>query len=266
MRACQLNLLEVNANSPEPGGATSRSPLSPSPPDDEGGRSICSDGDCRLGLCRRSFRFKHRWVKRGSSMCLPCGRCLSRRGSQVSILHRRHIHVKPAYSGVRAPSPPTTSYLSVVVPSRIQYSFLTLKCGTKIGTFFSFLQARKSRYKSSRLNTMSPGISVSWPTFLDSMVACPTDTLGHTESPFLHSSTFTSVPFASDGPPISQLPVLTSFIPSLFQNAPFRVSIHSWEKPKPSRMMESLVGPHDAILFEARVYIDGVLVACVPPR
>jgi hypothetical protein len=81
------------------------------------------------------------------------------------------------------------------------------------------------------------------------------------ESPFLHSSTFTGVPFASEGPPVTQLPVLTSFVPSLFQNAPFRVSIHSWEKPKPSRMMESLVGPHDAILFEARVYIDGVLVA-----
>jgi hypothetical protein len=30
-------------------------------------------------------------------------------------------------------------------------------------------------------------------------------------------------------------------------------------------MVESLVGPHDAILFEARVYIDGVLLACVPP-
>jgi hypothetical protein len=29
-------------------------------------------------------------------------------------------------------------------------------------------------------------------------------------------------------------------------------------------MMESLVGPQDAILFEARVYIDGVLVAYVP--
>lgn len=130
-------------------------------------------------MCRRSFRFKHRWVKRGSSRCLPSGRCISRLGSQVSILHRRHIHVNPAYSGVHAPSPPTTLYLAVVVPSRIQYSFLSLKCGTKIGTFFSFLQARKSRYKSSRLNTMSLGISVSWPTFLDSVVACPTDKLVH---------------------------------------------------------------------------------------
>jgi hypothetical protein len=179
MRACQLNLLEVNATSLALCGAMSRSMLSPSPPNDEGGRRICSDRDCGLGLCRRSFPSKHRWVKRGSSMCPPCGRCISRLGSQVSLLHRRHIHVDPADSGVHAPSPPTTLYLSVVVPSRIQSSFLTRKCGTKIGTFFSFLQARKSRYKSSRLNTMSPGISVSWPTFLDSVVACPTDKLAH---------------------------------------------------------------------------------------
>lgn len=58
-----------------------------------------------------------------------------------------------------------------------------------------------------------------------------------------------------------QLPVLTSFIPSLAKDAPFRVSIHSWEKPRPNRMMESLMQPDDTVLFEARVFVDGVLAA-----
>lgn len=58
-----------------------------------------------------------------------------------------------------------------------------------------------------------------------------------------------------------QLPVLTAFIPSLAQNSPFRVSVHSWERPRPSRMMESIMQPEDAVLYEVRVYIDGVCVS-----
>jgi hypothetical protein len=131
----------------------------------------------------------------------------------------------------------------------------------RIGTFFSSPKAQRFQSKSSRLNATLLGISVSYATISNPLGHCRVNNFS-IESPFLHSPTFTGVPFASCGPPVTQLPLLTSFVPSLFQNAPFRVSIHSWEKPKPSRMMESLVGPQDAILFEARVYIDGVLVAC----
>ena len=60
-----------------------------------------------------------------------------------------------------------------------------------------------------------------------------------------------------------QLPALTAFIPSLSQNSPFRVSVHSWEKPRPTRMMESLMQPDDAVLYEVRVFIDGVCVSWV---
>lgn len=58
-----------------------------------------------------------------------------------------------------------------------------------------------------------------------------------------------------------QLPVVTTFVPSLQTSAPFRVSIHSWEKPRPSRMMEGLLQPEDSVMFEARVFIDGFLVS-----
>lgn len=58
-----------------------------------------------------------------------------------------------------------------------------------------------------------------------------------------------------------QLPIVTTFIPSLQTNAAFRVSIHSWEKPRPSRMLESLLQPEDSVMFEARVFVDGHLMS-----
>ncbi|EAU38613.1 predicted protein [Aspergillus terreus NIH2624] len=60
---------------------------------------------------------------------------------------------------------------------------------------------------------------------------------------------------------LGRLPVLTTFIPSIAPGTPFRVSIHSWERPGPSRLMETLLHPDDALLFEARVFIDGECVA-----
>jgi len=81
------------------------------------------------------------------------------------------------------------------------------------------------------------------------------------DSPFLNKSFCAGVPFAVEDRLHTHLPVLTSFVPSLNQNAPFRVSVHSWERPKASRTIESLVGPRDTVLFEVRVYADGVLMA-----
>jgi hypothetical protein len=57
------------------------------------------------------------------------------------------------------------------------------------------------------------------------------------------------------------VPVLTSFVPSLEPGAPLRVSIHSWEKPKPSSILLNYKEPEEVILFEAKVYIDGMLMA-----
>lgn len=55
----------------------------------------------------------------------------------------------------------------------------------------------------------------------------------------------------------SLVPVLTTYIPSLREHTAFRVSIHSWERPEPSQLMDDLMQPDDALLFMAQVYIDG---------
>lgn len=83
-----------------------------------------------------------------------------------------------------------------------------------------------------------------------------------TDSPYLQNPTIVgpSAYYPVQGN-FGQVPVLTSFVPSLPKEAPFRVSIHSWEKPRPSRLTESLMQPDDLLLFEARVFIDGVLVS-----
>lgn len=59
----------------------------------------------------------------------------------------------------------------------------------------------------------------------------------------------------------SALPVLTTYIPGLQEGTPFRASIHSWEKPRPSRLMERLMQPDDVLLFQAQIYIDGAPVS-----
>jgi hypothetical protein len=47
----------------------------------------------------------------------------------------------------------------------------------------------------------------------------------------------------------------------LLQGEAFRISIHSWERPKPSKTLESLMQLDDNVVFEARVYLDGALKA-----
>ncbi|KAL4801915.1 hypothetical protein BDV18DRAFT_164426 [Aspergillus unguis] len=85
-----------------------------------------------------------------------------------------------------------------------------------------------------------------------------------TQSPYLHNPAFIG-PAAYNQPHgnLGQLPVLTTFIPSLPANSPFRVSIHSWEQPHASRLMESLLQPDDTSLFEVRIFVDGLCVAYV---
>ncbi|BDD60493.1 hypothetical protein MPDQ_004694 [Monascus purpureus] len=82
------------------------------------------------------------------------------------------------------------------------------------------------------------------------------------ESPYLRSPSIINpsvygLPHGNFG----QLPVLTTFIPSLPQSTAFRVSVHSWEKPRPSRTIESLMQPDDTLLYEVRVFIDGICVS-----
>ncbi len=57
------------------------------------------------------------------------------------------------------------------------------------------------------------------------------------------------------------VPIMTSFVASLDRGAAFRVSIHHWDKPKPSLLLLSCKTPEEAIMFESRVYNDGILTA-----
>ncbi|OQE76303.1 hypothetical protein PENNAL_c0068G06676 [Penicillium nalgiovense] len=82
------------------------------------------------------------------------------------------------------------------------------------------------------------------------------------DSPYLHNEVFLGHHAHHPDPGLfNQLPVLTTFIPSLPKDSPFQVSIHSWEKPRPSVQIESNMEPEDVLLFEARIFIDGVFAA-----
>ncbi|KAH8692414.1 hypothetical protein BGW36DRAFT_45731 [Talaromyces proteolyticus] len=81
-----------------------------------------------------------------------------------------------------------------------------------------------------------------------------------TDSPYLNSP-FMNPQHVFNQRSLGQLPIITSFIPSLPPQSPFRVSIHSWEKPCPSRILETVVRPDDCILYEVRIYADNVCIA-----
>ncbi|KAJ5935719.1 hypothetical protein N7466_005266 [Penicillium verhagenii] len=83
-----------------------------------------------------------------------------------------------------------------------------------------------------------------------------------TNSPYLHFSTAMGPPsyYPTIQGNIGQVPVLTSFIPSMPKDSGFRVSVHSWEKPRPSRFMEKLMQAGDVLVFEARIFVDGQLI------
>ncbi|KAK7227745.1 hypothetical protein V2G26_015748 [Clonostachys chloroleuca] len=57
------------------------------------------------------------------------------------------------------------------------------------------------------------------------------------------------------------LPTLCCFVPSLEFGTPFNISIHSWDRPPVSQFTRSYSKYIDKLIFEARLFIDGRLVA-----
>jgi hypothetical protein len=57
------------------------------------------------------------------------------------------------------------------------------------------------------------------------------------------------------------LPIVTCFVPSIQPGAAFQVSVHSWSEPDISQFTKSYSKHIELIQFEARVFIDGLLVA-----
>lgn len=66
-------------------------------------------------------------------------------------------------------------------------------------------------------------------------------------------------PFVTKYESMTKTPILTCFVPSLSAGTPFRISIHSWEKPSASTILKSRKAHDEPIAFEARVYVDGSL-------
>ncbi len=60
---------------------------------------------------------------------------------------------------------------------------------------------------------------------------------------------------------VVQIPNLTGFIGSLEPGHSFRVSIHSWEKPRASDLLLSYKSAPELIMFEAKLFVDGQLKA-----
>ena len=84
-----------------------------------------------------------------------------------------------------------------------------------------------------------------------------------TESAQLRSYAASSIPFHMHHMIPVHIPALTCFIPSLPAGFPFRISIHCWDPPVPSRSTMDLANGNAMVIFEARVLIDGVCVSYV---
>lgn len=59
------------------------------------------------------------------------------------------------------------------------------------------------------------------------------------------------------------LPTVSSFIPSLLNGTPFRVSLHSWAAPVASRATKAMAQDESMVYYEAKVMLDGVCTAYV---
>lgn len=60
------------------------------------------------------------------------------------------------------------------------------------------------------------------------------------------------------------LPTLTCFVPSLDAGSPFNISLHSWGEPEPSQYTQAYTQHAESCNWEARVFVDGRLLSCVP--
>jgi hypothetical protein len=61
------------------------------------------------------------------------------------------------------------------------------------------------------------------------------------------------------------MPIMTCFVPSLPPGSPFQISLHCWRIPEISQTTRAYSKHTELVKFEARVMLDGRLVACVIP-
>lgn len=89
------------------------------------------------------------------------------------------------------------------------------------------------------------------------------------ESPFtlVERRGFTDDQEFSHGHGSYGLPTVCCFVPSLPPGSPFQVSLHSWSPPNISQFTRSYSKYAEMVKFEARLFVDGRLIAyvVVPP-
>lgn len=120
---------------------------------------------------------------------------------------------------------------------------------------FSSLRIVECHYRSSELPAMSSTIPVR------SSPVRPASRYSLTNHPDIESfQGQDSAPMSSAANPVAQrqIPVVTCFVPHLSRGLQFRVSLHSWYEPPVSRGTQATTSPNDSILFEARVFLDGM--------
>lgn len=61
----------------------------------------------------------------------------------------------------------------------------------------------------------------------------------------------------------AQVPIVACFLADQADGSPFRVSVHSWERPSPSPALQIVTQHGKTICFEARVFVDGLCIAYV---
>jgi hypothetical protein len=61
------------------------------------------------------------------------------------------------------------------------------------------------------------------------------------------------------------MPVMTCFVPSLAAGTPFQISLHCWRRPDISLFTRTYSKHSELVKFEARIQIDGRMVACATP-
>lgn len=190
----------------------------------------------QAGTCPRRRRTQH-----GESMLAgrdPCRLCCY----PVTKI-RAHVPAPRAFFSRRHQAPPSTQ--QAVCLGEPCPRGRCPRCGSKTGTFCSSQEIARLPSKSSRWPVMSFTMQVC-------RLAVPQASCKHlspSRAEISHAHGFTG------------LPTVSCFIPSLPAGTPFQVSIHSWSGPTVSQFTRSYSKYSDAVKFEARLFLDGRLVA-----
>ena len=141
-------------------------------------------------------------------------------------------------------------------------------CGTSTGTSSSSPTAPKSPCRNSKpaatwCRTRSNCLRIPTPvsqhhTYI-SIPFPPTYLLSPASSQSPSTKHFPGASFAFEHLSTPQIPVVACFLANQLDGSPFRVSVHSWERPGAGHGLQGvLLQQGKTLCFEARVFVDGL--------